>query len=169
MVTKKSNAAAERETALKARDSLPERDTYTAKQVATRCGTDAKTLRKFLRSSNSTAEAVGQGGRYEFDAEDLPLIQEEFAIWRKKAEARKSSPLVVTTPIPKKSTPKPAVNGHSKPKIDIQQSIDELHQRAKDKYDPDAEYEPGGTPDEDDEPTEEELMALEAGELDADE
>lgn len=84
-----SNAAAERELARKSMNDLPDRPSYTAKQVATRCGTDAKTLRKFLRSSHSTAEPVGQGGRYEFDASDLPLIKREFAAWRKKAEARK--------------------------------------------------------------------------------
>ena len=103
-MAEKSNAAAEREAAKKAQNSLPERDSYTAKQVAARCGTDAKTLRKFLRSSHSTAEAVGQGGRYEFDADDLPLIKKEFGAWRKKAEARKSNQmtkLVDIKPSPK--------------------------------------------------------------------
>jgi hypothetical protein len=59
-----------------------ERETYTAKQVATRIGTDAKTLRKFFRSPASTIEAVGQGGRYEFDAADLPQIKKEFDGWQ---------------------------------------------------------------------------------------
>ena len=62
-------------------DELPDRDTYTAKQVATRIGTDAKTLRKFFRSAASTVEPVGQGGRYEFDAEDMPQIKKEFDGW----------------------------------------------------------------------------------------
>jgi hypothetical protein len=62
-------------------DDLPERETYTAKQVATRIGTDAKTLRKFFRSPASTVEPVGQGGRYEFDAADLPKIRDEFTKW----------------------------------------------------------------------------------------
>lgn len=65
-----------------AEDDLPDRDTYTAKQVATRIGTDAKTLRKFFRSSASTVEPVGQGGRYEFDAEDMPQIKQEFETWQ---------------------------------------------------------------------------------------
>lgn len=62
---------------------LKERETYTAKQVATRIGTDAKTLRKFFRSAASTVEPVGQGGRYEFDAADLPKIRAEFVKWNK--------------------------------------------------------------------------------------
>ena len=85
-----SNAAAERAAAQAAlrNGDLKERDTYTAKQVAARLGTDAKTMRKFFRSSHSTVEPVGQGGRYEFEARDMPKIKKEFAAWRKKARAR---------------------------------------------------------------------------------
>lgn len=161
MGTKKSNAAAEREAAAKAKDSLPERDSYTAKQVATRCSTDAKTLRKFLRSNNSSFDAVGQGGRYEFDADQLKTIKAEFTAWRKKAEARRSSPAVVSTPIPKKPTPKaaPKITGLD-PEGDIQAGIDKLHAEAQAKYkvdyDPDAEYDD----DDEAEPTPEELAEL---------
>lgn len=89
-MTDMSNAAAERAAARKAlkNGDLKERETYTAKQVAARCGTDSKTMRKFFRSSASTVEPVGQGGRYEFDAADLPKIKQEFITWRKKAKAR---------------------------------------------------------------------------------
>lgn len=59
-------------------DGPVERDTYTAKQIATRIGVDPKVLRKFFRSAASTIEPCGQGGRYEFDAADLPKIKEEF-------------------------------------------------------------------------------------------
>lgn len=59
----------------------PSGETYTAKQVATRIGTDAKTLRKFFRSPASTIEPCGQGGRYEFAKEDLPTIKAEFTKW----------------------------------------------------------------------------------------
>ena len=65
-----------------------ERETYTAKQVATRIGTDAKTLRKFFRSPASTVEPVGQGGRYEFDKEDLPKIKAEFDKWNSSKVVR---------------------------------------------------------------------------------
>jgi hypothetical protein len=86
----KSNAAREREAAQKAlaNGDFAERETYTAKQVAGRLGTDAKTMRKFFRSTNSTVEPVGQGGRYEFDARDLPKIKREFDGWQKKIKAR---------------------------------------------------------------------------------
>lgn len=94
MAQRMSNAAAEREAAKKAiqNGEYKERETYTAKQIAGRCGTDAKTMRKFFRSSHSTVEPVGQGGRYEFDAADLPKIQREFTAWRKKAESRGVTP-----------------------------------------------------------------------------
>ena len=62
-------------------DGPVEREEYTAKQVATRIGTDAKTLRKFFRSPASTVEPCGQGGRYVFDAADLPKIKAEFEKW----------------------------------------------------------------------------------------
>jgi hypothetical protein len=90
MAREMSNAAAERAAARQAlkNGDVKERDSYTAKQIATRCGTDAKTMRKFFRSSHSTVEPVGQGGRYEFDSADLPKIKREFAAWRKKAKAR---------------------------------------------------------------------------------
>lgn len=98
---KMSNAAAERAAAKKAltNGDLKARETYTAKQVATRCGTDSKTMRKFFRSSASTVEAVGQGGRYEFASSDLPKIKREFDAWRKKAQSR------ATTPKPKPTVP----------------------------------------------------------------
>lgn len=65
----------------KASPPEPSGDTLTAKQVATRIGTDSKTLRKFFRSDKSTVEAVGQGGRYEFAKEDLAKIEQEFKAW----------------------------------------------------------------------------------------
>lgn len=72
----------------KATPPEPSGETLTAKQVATRIGTDAKTLRKFFRSPNSTVEAVGQGGRYEFAKEDLEKIRSEFANWSSNKPAR---------------------------------------------------------------------------------
>jgi len=56
--------------------------TIAAKQVATYLGTEAKTLRQFLRSPASTFEAVGSGGRYEFSDSDLPKIKSEFEAWK---------------------------------------------------------------------------------------
>ena len=91
MTERMSNAAAEREAARNAlkNGSLHDRDTYTAKQIAVRCGTDAKTMRKFFRSNHSTVEPVGQGGRYEFDAKDLPKIKKEFDSWCNRSSLKK--------------------------------------------------------------------------------
>lgn len=56
--------------------------TFGAKQVARRLGTDAKTFRKWVRSTHSPYESVGQGARYEFLAEDLPEIIRLFNRWK---------------------------------------------------------------------------------------
>lgn len=65
-------------------------DTLAAKQVASLLGTEAKTLRQFLRSPASTFEPVGSGGRYEFTNGDVPQIKEEFDAWRAAHAARGS-------------------------------------------------------------------------------
>ena len=74
----------------------PEEDTMadttlTAKQAATKLGTDARTLRKFFRATPDI-EAVGRGGKYEIDAKELPAIRKAFKVWEKdetkKAKAR---------------------------------------------------------------------------------
>jgi hypothetical protein len=78
---------------------MTEEQVYSAKQVASRIGTDAKTLRKFFRSSASPYNAVGQGGRYEFPAKDLEKIKTHFVAWQSGKGATKPS------------TPKPAPNG----------------------------------------------------------
>lgn len=90
----KRAAAAEKGTKVSAaaakKAAEPAGDTYTAKQVATRIGTDAKTLRKFFRSADSTIEPVGQGGRYEFDKDDMPAIKAEFEAWQVKSATRRT-------------------------------------------------------------------------------
>jgi hypothetical protein len=76
-------------------------ETFGAKQVATRIGTDAKTFRKFLRSSASPYEAVGQGSRYEFPQQDLAAIKKSFIAWQKgKRPKRPPTPKPVVTPDP---------------------------------------------------------------------
>jgi hypothetical protein len=67
-------------------------ETYGAKQVATRIGTDPKTLRKFLRSAASPYESVGQGGRYDFPVEDLPEIDKAFHKWHNRGAKKSSTP-----------------------------------------------------------------------------
>jgi hypothetical protein len=157
----KSNAAHEREAAQRAlaNGDYRERDTYTAKQVAGRCGTDAKTMRKFFRSAHSTVEPVGQGGRYEFAAKDLPKIQREFTAWMKRSAGR--------TPImtPAKKAVQEQIQEVKAKKIDP--TIEEPEP------DPGAYLRPDEEPDEwgssvDREPTPEELEEADDLELDLD-
>ena len=61
---------------------MTEEQTFSAKQVARRIGTDAKTFRKWLRSTSSPYPAVGQGQRYEFPCDDLPEIDKKFKAWK---------------------------------------------------------------------------------------
>jgi hypothetical protein len=84
---KKSSTPA---TAAKSKKDASAGDTLAAKQVATLLGTEAKTLRQFLRSDASTFEAVGSGGRYEFTEGDVAKIQKEFEAWRSAHAARGS-------------------------------------------------------------------------------
>lgn len=53
----------------------------TTAQVATKLKTDARTLRKFLRSSVSTFTPVGQGKKYQLQDTDLPSLTEQFRAW----------------------------------------------------------------------------------------
>lgn len=87
--TKKATATTKKSTAAKVREAAGG-ETLAAKQVANILQTDAKTLRQFFRSSASTVEAVGSGGRYEFDKADVPQIEKEFKTWREGHAARGS-------------------------------------------------------------------------------
>jgi len=58
-----------------------EEKTYSAKQVATRIGTDAKQLRKFFRDPKSGYTPVGQGGRYDFPEAEITKIKTAFDAW----------------------------------------------------------------------------------------
>lgn len=51
-------------------------------KVASELGTDARTLRKFLRSDSSPLEPVGQGARYAITDADIPELREKFDAWR---------------------------------------------------------------------------------------
>jgi hypothetical protein len=61
-------------------------------KVAANLGTDARTLRKFLRSSASPLEAVGQGARYAITEADLPELREKFEAWRSGKRSSTSTP-----------------------------------------------------------------------------
>jgi hypothetical protein len=58
----------------------------TTREAAEKVGTDARTLRIFLRASTDY-EAVGSGSRYSFTAKDIPTLKTRFAKWSKDREA----------------------------------------------------------------------------------
>jgi DNA-binding transcriptional MerR regulator len=51
-------------------------------EVAEAIGTNARTLRQFLRSGTSTYVAVGSGARYDFTEADLPTLTKRFSEWK---------------------------------------------------------------------------------------
>lgn len=59
-----------------------------AKEAATELGTDARTLRKFLRKRSGL---VGQGQRWLIDRKDLPTLKKEFDAWAQGAAAAKTA------------------------------------------------------------------------------
>lgn len=128
-------------------------ETYSAKQVARRIGTDAKTFRKWLRSPTSPYPAVGQGQRYEFPVEELEHIKLHFDAWKNRGTKTKS---IADFGLGK-------MNGHSKPavttkKLTKDEFAEELAARGKAR---DEEY---GTIDgeySDEEPTAHELWLIE--------
>lgn len=71
-----------------------------AKEAATELGTDARTLRKFLRKRNGL---VGQGQRWAIDRKDLKALKKEFDAWAKgtadKAEAKATTKTTKSTPL----------------------------------------------------------------------
>lgn len=60
---------------------MAEEKTFSAKQVATRIGTEAKILRKFFRDPKSGYTPVGQGGRYDFPEAEITKIKAAFDVW----------------------------------------------------------------------------------------
>lgn len=75
---------------------MGEERTFSAKQVATRIGTDAKQLRKFFRDPDSGYDAVGQGGRYDFPEADLEKIKTAFDAWSATKTRRNRQPRTAT-------------------------------------------------------------------------
>lgn len=62
---------------------MAQAEKLSAKQAAIQLGTDARTLRKFLRASDDF-DAVGQGNRYEFDAKEMKKLKKLFNSTPKK-------------------------------------------------------------------------------------
>lgn len=57
--------------------------------VAEEVGTDARTLRRFLRD-DPTYRNAGSGGRYEFTSRDLPTLKKRFATWEAGVASRRA-------------------------------------------------------------------------------
>lgn len=67
-------------------------EVLSAKQVATRFKTDARNLRKFLRSRHGQ---VGQGNRWTIGESKLPELQAAFEAWN-KPKAKVPTPIVAS-------------------------------------------------------------------------
>lgn len=78
-------------------------------EAAQAIGTDAPTLRKFLRSAASTFRAVGSGARYVFDDSDLPVLKRKFAAWEASLN-KASNPPAKRAPHTTTKTPKTEVD-----------------------------------------------------------
>lgn len=63
---------------------------YDTQAAARELGTDARTLRRFLRRDPSYRNA-GAGGRYTFTAQEMAALKRHFAKWSTKAETRRRS------------------------------------------------------------------------------
>lgn len=55
--------------------------TMTVKEVAQELDTDPRTLRKFLRSSDSGIDSVGKGSRYAIERKALRGLKTRFTAW----------------------------------------------------------------------------------------
>ena len=84
--------------------------------IADSLGCTARALRKFLRSSASPYEPVGQGARYNIDAEDLVELKEKYESWVSRPGSRSTSTDARTDV---KRTPR-------KPKTKIVERVDPL-------------------------------------------
>lgn len=65
-------------------------------QVAQLLGTNARTLRVFLRSSHSTFQAVGSGARYDFTEREIPTLRKRFEAWQSAGKPRPSAAISKT-------------------------------------------------------------------------
>lgn len=74
--------------------SAKERETMSqmlsTKEAAAEIGTDARTLRKFIRSDSCSFDAVGQGKRYEFSKKDVNQLKKAFLAWSGGAPSKKN-------------------------------------------------------------------------------
>lgn len=69
--------------------------TMTSADVAREIGTDAKTLRRFLRT-DPTFNNPGSGGRYDFQPSDIPAVRKRFAQWAANKKPVATPPTTAT-------------------------------------------------------------------------
>lgn len=62
---------------------------FSAKEAAIQLGTDARTLRKFIRSKSCDFEPVGQGNRYEFTSKEIKSLKKAFLAWSNGTKPKK--------------------------------------------------------------------------------
>lgn len=152
------------------RSDMAEQSTLSAKQVATKLGTDAKTFRRFLRSNACTVEPVGQGGRYEFSTKDVGSLKDQFSSWR-NGKAPTKGAATKPNPVKRSKTEKPADPPKRKkhtidddpPEISILQTIAQRQQGAAMANDIEKDFD---EEDFDREPTADDLAELEDLDLD---
>lgn len=72
--------------------------TFSTKEVAEKLGTDARTLRKFLRSEVTEAggtvgeDTPGKGKRYSFESRQIGGLKKRFEQWSTAKAAKTESP-----------------------------------------------------------------------------
>lgn len=68
--------------------------TLTVKEAAIECNTDARTLRKFLRSTESPIAPVGKGSRYAIERKAMRSLKTRFTAWNdaRTADATDDAP-----------------------------------------------------------------------------
>lgn len=79
--------------------------TMSAKEVAQEFGTDARTLRKFLREVTPKEDQPGQGGRWTFTKGEATKLRKKFDRW--SDEGAKSTPAEPKAKRAKKETEAP--------------------------------------------------------------
>jgi len=65
-------------------------ETIPTKAAAEACDTTPRLLRQFLRASKDY-EAVGSGGRYAFEASQLPTLKKRFVAWVAERDAAQAA------------------------------------------------------------------------------
>src|ERR1700744_5413217 len=79
----------------------------TTDDIAESLGITTRALRKFLRSPQSPYEPVGQGARYNIDADDLVELKEKYGAWVNRSGSRSNSATKAKSTAPRKTRKAP--------------------------------------------------------------